>query len=67
MNDVFIPIYYPITNYAKKPLNSIEKMWFGDMANVRVGPGRIRQVRMKKGNIKDQRIRFYLNEVLHHV
>ncbi|XP_062590863.1 uncharacterized protein LOC134252407 [Saccostrea cucullata] len=48
MDTVFIPIYYPTKNYANLNLNSIDKMWFGDMANIRVGPGRIRQVRMKK-------------------
>ncbi|XP_061167318.1 uncharacterized protein LOC133176177 [Saccostrea echinata] len=48
MDKVFIPIYYPTRNYANMTLNSVDKMWFGDMANIRVGPGRIRQVRMKK-------------------
>ena len=36
-------------NYANMELNSIDKKWFGDMANIRIGPGRIRQVRVERG------------------
>lgn len=52
MRDAFIPMYYPLTNYADQELTSVDKQWFGDMANIRVGPGRIRQVRMNKGTEK---------------
>lgn len=49
MRNAFIPTYYPLKNYADQDLSSVDKQWFGDMANIRVGPGRVRQVRMKKG------------------
>ena len=49
MNDAFLPNYYPLMNYADMELNSVDKKWFRDMANIRIGPGRIRQVRVERG------------------
>lgn len=52
MRYALIPTYYPLKNYADQDLTLVDKQWFGDMANIRVGPGRVRQVRMKKGTEK---------------
>jgi hypothetical protein len=49
MKETFIPIYYPNESYAHAPLSVVDRQWFKDMANVRVGPARLRQVRMKDG------------------
>lgn len=52
LNTTFIPTYYPVNNYASKPLTDNEdNHWFKDMASIRVGPARLRQVRMKSGTI----------------
>ncbi|XP_062608038.1 polycystin-1-like protein 2 [Saccostrea cucullata] len=49
MNDTFIPTYYPTESYAGEPLTVMDRQWLKDMVNIRVGPGRLRQVRMKTG------------------
>ncbi|XP_062621693.1 uncharacterized protein LOC134283266 [Saccostrea cucullata] len=49
MNETFIPTYYPNASYAGKPLTVLDRQWFKDMASIRVGPARLRQVRMKTG------------------
>lgn len=51
VNYTFIPKYYPVNNYANKPLTAVDRQWFKDMASIRVGPARLRQVRMKSGTI----------------
>lgn len=40
-----------MNNYANKPLTAVDRQWFKDMASIRVGPARLRQVRMKSGTI----------------
>lgn len=45
LNETFIPTYYPVNNYASKPLTVVDRQWFQDMASIRVGPARLRQVR----------------------
>lgn len=52
LNETFIPTYYPVSNYASKPLTVVDRQWFQDMASIRVGPARLRQVRMKSGSCK---------------
>lgn len=52
LNYTFIPKYYPVNNYANKPLTAVDRQWFKDMASIRVGPARLRQVRMKSGSCK---------------
>nr|XP_034336032.1 polycystic kidney disease protein 1-like 2 [Crassostrea gigas] len=52
LNETFIPTYYPVNNYASKPLTVVDRQWFQDMASIRVGPARLRQVRMKSGSCK---------------
>jgi hypothetical protein len=51
MKETFIPLYYPNESYAHEPLSVLDRQWFKDMANIRVGPARLRQVRMKNGKI----------------
>ncbi|XP_062620648.1 uncharacterized protein LOC134282235 [Saccostrea cucullata] len=46
MMTTFIPTFYPLTAYNGEKLDILAEQMFGDMANIRVGPGRIRQVRM---------------------
>ncbi|XP_062602358.1 uncharacterized protein LOC134264070, partial [Saccostrea cucullata] len=46
MNDTFIPACYPLQTYNEVNLDILGKQMFGDLASIRVGPARIRQVRM---------------------
>ena len=43
------PRFFPETYYNGNPLPVLDKLYFGDLENYRIGPGRLRQVRMKKG------------------
>lgn len=52
MNKTFIPAFYPVENYAGGYLRALERQWFKDMSGIRVGPARVRQVRMKESKIK---------------
>ncbi|XP_061167212.1 polycystin-1-like protein 2 [Saccostrea echinata] len=49
MNDIFIPTFYPNESYAGTALSVIDRQWLKDMRSIRVGPARLRQVRMKTG------------------
>jgi hypothetical protein len=49
MSQTFIPTYYPLTQYSGAALGVQDQKYFGDLASIRVGPGRLRQVRMGKG------------------
>lgn len=60
MNKTFIPAFYPVENYAGGSLRALERQWFKDMSGIRVGPARMRQVRMKESKIK---IRFPFKNV----
>lgn len=46
MNQTFIPANYPEKTYSGAELDILQKQMFGDLASLRVGPARIRQVRM---------------------
>lgn len=46
MTQTFIPANYPEKTYSNADLDILQKQMFGDLASVRVGPARIRQVRM---------------------
>lgn len=46
MNQTFIPANYPEKTYSGAELDILQKQMFGDLASIRVGPARIRQVRM---------------------
>ncbi|XP_062593519.1 uncharacterized protein LOC134254998 [Saccostrea cucullata] len=48
MNDTFIPACYPLQTYNEVNLDILGKQMFGDLASIRVGPARVRQVRMPK-------------------
>lgn len=52
MQKTFIPTYYPETQYSGASLDEQDKKYFGDLSSIRVGPGRLRQVRMGKGMIR---------------
>ncbi|XP_061167307.1 polycystin-1-like protein 2 isoform X1 [Saccostrea echinata] len=49
LSQTFIPTFYPENYYSGASLGVQDKKYFGDLANIRVGPGRLRQVRMSKG------------------
>ncbi|XP_021376367.1 uncharacterized protein LOC110465104 isoform X2 [Mizuhopecten yessoensis] len=49
MNGTFFTRYFPEEEYNGDPLDVRDKMYFWDIANVRIGPPRLRQVRMKRG------------------
>lgn len=53
MQKTFIPTYYPETQYSGASLGVQDKKYFGDLSSIRVGPGRLRQVRMGKGMIRN--------------
>lgn len=46
MTQTFIPANYPEKTYSDADLDILQKQMFGDLASIRVGPARIRQVRM---------------------
>lgn len=46
MNQTFIPANYPEETYSGAELDILQKQMFSDLASLRVGPARIRQVRM---------------------
>jgi hypothetical protein len=48
LKSTFIPAFYPNSTYNEEELDILGKQMFGDLASIRVGPGRIRQVRMPK-------------------
>ena len=50
MQNTFIPTYYPETHYSGASLGVQDQRYFGDLSSIRVGPGRLRQARMGKGN-----------------
>lgn len=41
-------------NYAGGSLRALERQWFKDMSGIRVGPARMRQVRMKESKIMNR-------------
>ncbi|KAK3089545.1 hypothetical protein FSP39_004480 [Pinctada imbricata] len=47
LTSTFIPAFFPETEYNGDALGARERLYFGDITNVRVGPARLRQVRMK--------------------
>ena len=51
MNETFIPNYYPTASYTNEQLTAVDRQWFKDMTSIRVGPARLRQVRMKTGKL----------------
>lgn len=46
MTETFILATYPEKTYSDDDLDILEKQMFADLASIRVGPARIRQVRM---------------------
>ncbi|KAK3090330.1 hypothetical protein FSP39_010980 [Pinctada imbricata] len=46
MDKTLIPTCYPKEEYNGSPLSTTDTQFFGDLTNVRVGPARLRQVRM---------------------
>lgn len=63
MNETFIPTYYPTASYTNEQLTVVDRQWFKDMTSIRVGPARLRQVRMKTGklNLDTSKITRYSN------
>ncbi|XP_062613252.1 location of vulva defective 1-like [Saccostrea cucullata] len=49
ISSIFIPTFYPNVSYAGTPLSVIDRQWLKDMKSIRVGPARLRQVRMQTG------------------
>ncbi|XP_033737951.1 uncharacterized protein LOC117325653 isoform X2 [Pecten maximus] len=49
MNGTFFRRYFPMTEYNGDPLDVRDELFFWDLANTRIGPPRLRQVRMKRG------------------
>ena len=49
MKNTFVPNYYPLTDARNHTLSVRDQKYFTDLANVPVGPARLRQVRMSKG------------------
>ncbi|XP_061186196.1 polycystin-2-like [Saccostrea echinata] len=52
MTTTFIPTCYPLRTYNGEKLDILGEQMFGDLANLRVGPARIRQVRMPERKCK---------------
>lgn len=53
LNNTFIPVLYPESDFANNDLGNVEKHWFGDHTSIRVGPAQLRQLRAIKGNSKN--------------
>ncbi|XP_069123236.1 polycystin family receptor for egg jelly-like isoform X2 [Argopecten irradians] len=49
MNSTFFQRYFPQTEYNGDSLDIRDELFFWDLANTRIGPPRLRQVRMKRG------------------
>ena len=47
----FIPQYFPENNYKNTSLYWTDKQFVSDLVSFRVGPARIRQIRVKSGNV----------------
>ena len=47
--DTLIPLYYPTSEYNGDGISVVDKFFVGDMANLRLGLVRLRQVKVKKG------------------
>ncbi|KAK3103729.1 hypothetical protein FSP39_021426, partial [Pinctada imbricata] len=48
LNETVIPTFYPLTQYNGQNLKVTDQKLFGDLDSVRVGPARLRQVRMSE-------------------
>ncbi|XP_052068318.1 uncharacterized protein LOC127707695 isoform X2 [Mytilus californianus] len=46
--DTLIPLYYPTSEYNGDGISVVDKFFVGDMANLRLGLVRLRQVKVKK-------------------
>ncbi|XP_069123241.1 polycystin family receptor for egg jelly-like [Argopecten irradians] len=56
LNGTFFEKYFPETAYNGDPIGVQDKFFFSDLDNVKVGPPRLRQVRMKRGKCPYDRL-----------
>ncbi|XP_052832826.1 polycystic kidney disease protein 1-like 2 [Octopus bimaculoides] len=54
MENVVFPNFFPTASIFKKKMVSIEKMYISDGVNIKIGPARLRQLRVKKSENCDK-------------
>ncbi|CAI9718481.1 kidney disease 1-like 2 [Octopus vulgaris] len=54
MEKVVFPNFFPTASIFKKKMVSIEKMYISDGVNIKIGPARLRQLRVKKSENCDK-------------
>lgn len=48
MENVVFPNFFPAASIFNKKMVSIEKMYISDGVNIKIGPARLRQLRVRK-------------------
>ncbi|XP_060073681.1 polycystin-1-like protein 2 [Ylistrum balloti] len=56
LNETFYEKYFPENDYNGEPLDVRDRLFFSGLDNVKIGPPRLRQVRMKRGKCPYSRL-----------
>ena len=63
IKDSLLPVYFPTSSYNGGSISIRDKFFIDDMANVRLGLIRMRQLRVQKGNVLYMFVLFQLDNI----
>jgi len=63
IKDSLLPVYFPTSSYSGGSISIRDKFFIADMANVRLGLIRMRQLRVQKGNVLYMFVLFQLDNI----